>query len=51
MGGVNFLDIKFYNKNHHDDYLQLDKAVEKKEALLKDEIWRAEQSLPQFVKK
>lgn len=51
VGAPNFLDVQFYRQIDHDCYLQYDKMVEKKEALEKDKIWRAEQGLPEFLEK
>lgn len=49
-GGKNFIDVRPYLKCH-DDYLMLDKAVEKKEYLDKDVIWRRENNLPEYLEK
>lgn len=48
--GKNFIDVRPFLKEH-EDYLQLDKAIEKKDYLEKDVIWRKENNLPEFLKK
>jgi hypothetical protein len=50
MSGINFLDIKLF-QSYHNDYMQLDKSLEKKEQLDKDIVWRKVQGLPEFVEK
>lgn len=48
--GRNFIDVKPYLKCH-DDYLLLDKAVEKKKYLDMDIVWRKENNLPEYLEK
>lgn len=50
MNGINFLDIKIYQP-YHDDYMQLDKALEKNQQIENDKVWRLEQGLPEFIEK
>lgn len=49
-GGKNFIDVKPFLKCH-EDYIMLDKAIEKKEYLEKDKIWRIENNIPEYLEK
>lgn len=48
--GKNFIDIKKW-LSIHQDYLEYDKAISKKEYLEKDKIWRKENNLPEYLEK
>lgn len=48
--GKQFIDIKPFQPCHQ-DYLQLDKSLSKKENLEKDIIWRKENNLPEYLAK
>lgn len=48
--GKNFIDIKQFLPCHQ-DYLELDKATEKKKYLEDDIIWRKENNIPEYLEK
>lgn len=45
------IDVKKYNPEFHQPYLALDKAVEKRQNLDMDILWRKNNNLPEFLEK